>query len=93
MIYLKSCILLSRLKGSKDPSLPESYRPVSLLSTTGKVVEQLVYNRFYWYLEKHDLIPSIQAGFRQNRSTIDQLARLEHCIQCGLNSGVTIGWP
>ena len=31
-----------------------------------------------------NLLSSTQAGFRQNRSTIDQLARLEHCIQYSL---------
>ena len=31
-----------------------------------------------------NLLSSIQAGFTQNRSTIDQLARLEHCIQYSL---------
>ena len=79
-----NCILLPFLKGGKDPSLPASYRPISLLSTIGKVIEKLVYNRFYWYFENFNLLPSIQAGFRQNRSSIDQLARLEHYIQCGL---------
>ena len=84
MAYLKNCFLLPFLKGNKDPSIPESYRPISLLSTIGKVIEKLVHNRLYWYLETHELLPPTQAGFRRNRSTIDQLARLEHCIQCGL---------
>ena len=76
MTYLKNCILLPFLKGSKDPSLPESYRPISLLSTIGKVIEKLVHNRLYCYLETHNLLPPTQAGFRQNRSTIDQLAKV-----------------
>ena len=84
MTYLKNRILLPFLKGNKDPSLPKSYRPFSLLSAIGKVIEKLLHNRLYWYLETRNLLLPTQARFRQNRSTIDQLASLEHCIQCGL---------
>ena len=68
----------------KDPNLPISYRPISLLNTLGKVFEKLVYNRLYWYLEHNRLLPEYQAGFRKQRSTQDQLVRLEYFICKGI---------
>lgn len=59
---------------------PKSYRPLSLLSNIGKVFEKLILNRMNWYLEKHSLLPEYQMGFRRERSTHDQLVRLEHVI-------------
>ena len=80
----KVAIVLPFLKPGKDPDLPISYRPISLLSTLGKVFERLVYNRLYWFLEHRNLLPEYQAGFRKQRSTQDQLVRLEHFICRGI---------
>ena len=80
----KNVLVLPFLKPSKDPNIPISYRPISLLNTLGKVFEKLVYNRLYWYLEHNKLLPEYQAGFRKQRSTQDQLVRLEHFICKGI---------
>ena len=66
---LKHQLILPFLKPGKDPSLPDSYRPISLLSTIGKVIEKIIYNRLYWFLETNNSLPSYQAGFRQQRSS------------------------
>ena len=64
---LKHQLILPFIKADKDPSLPESYRPISLLSTIGKVIEKMMYNRMYWYFETNKLLPEYQAGFRKRR--------------------------
>jgi len=33
------------LKPGKDPALPSSYRPITLLDTIGKVFEKIIFNR------------------------------------------------
>ena len=40
-------------------------------------MERMVKNRLVWYLERFNLLSPFQAGFRKNRSTLDQLMRLE----------------
>ena len=76
----KHAIILPFLKPNKDPTQPTSYRPLSLVSNIGKIYEKLILNRMYWYLENNTLLPEYQTGFRRERSTEDQLARLEHII-------------
>ncbi|KAJ5215604.1 reverse transcriptase [Penicillium cinerascens] len=56
------------LKGGRDPSLPKSYRPISLLATLGKVLEAVVANRISTLVEKHQLLPANHFGARRRRS-------------------------
>ena len=49
----------------------KSYRPVSLLSCIGKVVESMVQSRIQAWAERAGIIPPSQAGFRRHRSTSD----------------------
>ena len=63
-------------KGSK--TLPNNYRPISLLSTLSKVMEKLLNSQILNYLEKHKLINDRQYGFRHKRSTADLLTFVTH---------------
>lgn len=55
-------------KGGRDPSLPKSYRPISLLATLGRVLEAVVTNRISVLVEKHQLLPPNYFGARRRRS-------------------------
>ena len=44
--------------------------------TVTKVLERVVHERLYDFLEKHNLLYCKQFGFRSNRSTIDALAEI-----------------
>ena len=46
-----------------------NYRPVSLLSNIDKIIEKIMYNRIYKFLDKNNIIYSLQFGFRQHYST------------------------
>ena len=70
----KEAYICPILKKGKDKSKPESYRPVSLTSCTGKLLERIINKRLLYYLESNDLICPTQTGYRQHRSTEDQLA-------------------
>ena len=59
----KKAHVTALLKPGKDPSLPKSYRPISLLSHTYKLFERLILTRVNPVVDEH-LIPE-QAGFPQ----------------------------
>ena len=41
----------------------DNYRPISVLSIFSKIYEKLMYKRLYNYLEKYDILYSLQFGF------------------------------
>jgi hypothetical protein len=47
-------------------------------------MERMVNSRLVYYLEANDLITNIQSGFRKERSTTDQLVRLETWVREGM---------
>ena len=79
----------SVLKAGKDTQCFDSYRPISLTSTMGKVMERQVTNRLHYFAECHNLFTLFQAGFRTGRSTEDQLLRSSQSISDGFQ-GVPI---
>jgi hypothetical protein len=64
-------------KPGKCPNDPKSYRPISLLSITGKIFERILTNRLQLTLESNNLLPPEQFGFRAQRSTHNPLAELQ----------------
>ena len=64
------------LKDGKDPSLPSSYRPISLTACLGKILEKTIANKLSHFLETNNLINENQAGFRNERCTTDQVLKL-----------------
>ena len=70
-------------KAGKDHERLDSYRPISLTSSVGKVMERLVTNRLRYITETGNMLQDCQAGFRFGRSTEDQLLRLSQSISDG----------
>ena len=64
-------------KPGKSKSYAESFRPVSLTSIIGKVLESIIVSEMKDYLEDNHLLTDSQHGFQNNRSCISQL--LVHC--------------
>ena len=69
-------VIKTLLKADKDPKDPVSYRPISLTSCLGKILEKIVANRLIYVLENRGLLTENQAGFRPGRSTVDQVLKL-----------------
>ena len=64
------------LKDGKDPKETTSYRPISLTSCLGKMLEKVIADRLTYFMEDRNLLNDNQAGFRQNRSTTYQILKL-----------------
>ena len=77
-------------KKNKDPADPKSYRPISLTSHPGKLLEGMVKARLESYLESENIINPFQSGFRKGRSTLDQLVRLQHDVLYAKNRGRSV---
>ena len=58
-----------------------NYRPISLLSNINKIVEKLMHERLYSFLEKHKCIYELQFGFRSEHSTGHALTDLTEAIR------------
>ena len=81
--------VISLLKPGKPDTSPKSYRPISLLCTTYKLMERLILTRINPIVDP--LLPHDQAGFRQGRSTVDQVARLTQSIEHAFDSKLVTG--
>ena len=73
--------IIAVLKPNKTADSPKSYRPISLLSATYKLLERLIYNRILPIVES--ILPEEQAGFRPDRGTLDQVALLTENLLTG----------
>jgi hypothetical protein len=59
-----------------NPSKVNNYRPISLISVLGKVMERCIYKQFYNFLLKNSIIPPHQSRFPPGDSAINQLLSL-----------------
>ena len=60
---------------SGDRHSVNNYRPISIVLILAKVLESIVHDQVYEYLESNNILNEEQAGFRPNRSTQDILLR------------------
>ena len=82
----RKATILPLLKPGKEPSSPESYRPISLTCCTCKLLEKIINHRLVWYLETNNLITPTQFGFRKLRTTTDPMLILEREIREAFNA-------
>jgi hypothetical protein len=75
------------LKKGKTADKVQNYRPISLTSCLGKLAEQMINHRLYWWLEAANVFNNSQAGFRAGQRTDDQLFRLSQRIADGFQGG------
>ena len=68
--------MTSIFKPGKDPALPSSYRPISLLGSIGKFLEKILLATILHEASERGLMRAEQFGFRPRHSTSLQLARL-----------------
>ena len=60
---------------------PLKYRGITLLSVVGKLYTTVLYQRISKWCEEREIIAEEQAGFRHNRSTVDQLFILHEIVK------------
>src|ERR1700733_4517464 len=60
----KRANIVSIPKPERDHSLCKNYRPISLLSCVGKLLERIITMRLMWYLNENQILHQTQAGFQ-----------------------------
>ncbi|CAF1656013.1 unnamed protein product, partial [Adineta ricciae] len=74
-----SAILIRLYKGKGDKQICDNYREISLLVVASEVFSRIILNRVQNHLDEQLL--EEQAGFRSNRSTIDQIFTLKMIME------------
>ena len=71
------------LYNAKEKYLVDNYRPISLLITLSKILEKLMHNRVYTYLNENNLLYRSQYGFRTRHSCESAVSELMSVILKG----------
>ena len=79
--FQKEAIVIPIPKPGKDSTNTANYRHIALTSCICKTMEQMVNDRLVWFLEKNQLIATVQSGFRKQRRTFDHLVRFDTFIR------------
>jgi hypothetical protein len=87
----KHARLVPMLKPGKDPTLPSSYRPISLLDTVSKFFENILLSRVPQEVKERGLLRDEQFGFRPKHGTTLQLARLVERVNRNFDEGRLTG--
>ena len=70
---------------SGERSLPQNYRPISLLSAMSKILEKILHSRMIKFVEKHKLLSSNQFGFRPKQSCVNAISELTEAIRTSVD--------
>ena len=79
----RSAIIIPLLKQGKPASDLASFRPISLTSCVGKLLERMIADRISHLAETGNLLDAQQAGFRKGRSCEDQIIRITQAMEDG----------
>jgi hypothetical protein len=82
---LKSAIVVPIFKRG-DPTQPNCYRPISLLSVFSKILEKVVKKQLLSFLNKNKFFSNNQFGFREGMSTEDALLSFMESVYEPINN-------
>lgn len=75
-----SNILAKMIYKKGEKSDPANYRPIALVNYITKIFTQILATRLNKWIEDSNFLPEWQAGFRKNRSCIDNIFSLNAII-------------
>ncbi|KAG5675613.1 hypothetical protein PVAND_005504 [Polypedilum vanderplanki] len=78
-------------KKDKPTDKPSNFRPISLLSTLGKLYEKVILDKVSRFEEANELIKPQQFGFRSRHSTTHQVLRIIEEATIGFNNKKSTG--
>ena len=88
-IWDKAEVIFLKKSGKDTYAKPGSYRPISISSYIGKLIEKILTSRIYKFLNICMLHDPNQEGFMPSRNTIRYLNRLINGIKCDIQKKLT----
>lgn len=79
-----STVSLSMVHKKGPIDNPSNYRGIACINTVIKLFNMIMLNRLNSWVESNNILPEIQAGFRKNRSCMDNIFVLNSTIQTHL---------
>ena len=70
-----------------NKSLPSNYRPITILSIIGKIMERCVHKYLYTFVITNHILTPFQSGFVQSDSTTYQLIHTYHAFRESVDNG------
>ena len=70
--------------------LVDNYRPVSLLPICSKILEKLLFDSIYEFLDKNSLLNSSQSEFRPNYFSIHQFIAITHDVNTAFDANPSL---
>ena len=84
----KKAKIIPIIKPGKEKSNDISkYRPISFISTSAKVLENILINRIMHHMHSNNLMNKNHYGFTPQTSTVDALVALKDFVQESLDDG------
>ncbi|GFV93400.1 probable RNA-directed DNA polymerase from transposon BS [Trichonephila clavipes] len=87
----KTAIVFPIHKPGKNKKSPDSYRPISLLSSLSKIAEHIILLRINQFINNTNFLNPNQYGFTKQLSTYHPLLRLTKQISAGFQRGRSTG--
>ena len=82
--------ILPLYKGKGDKSDPNSYRPISLTSCIGKVLEAIVKDQCIKHVTDNNLMSVLQHGFCSGKSTVTNLLCADSYLLNAINENCPV---
>ena len=82
--------MLRQFLKKDNPTDCKNYRPISLLSTLGKVMEKIVHKHVFNFFSANNVITSLQSGFVPGDSTANQLVDIYNTFSKALDDGLEV---
>jgi len=76
---------------SGEKSKMDNYRPISALNVFSKLIERIIHQQLYSYLEENKLLQDQQFGFRKQRSTQHAVSLFVEAIRKNADQGKCTG--
>ena len=88
-IWDQAEVIFLKKNGKESYAIPGSYRPISISSYIGKLIEKILTARIYKFLLAHNLYDPNQEGFIPKRNTVRYLNRLVNGIKSDIQKKLT----
>ena len=67
---------------------PSNYRPISVIPAVSKILEKIIFDQFYDYLNDNNLLTYCQSGFRSLQSTLSALLDATNDWSVNIDNGL-----